>query len=163
LITDNAVIGRRVALTSRAAATFGRQYGPLIPLHLDPAAPVRTLTALASDLPRGTPYVLCVLKPTRDFRLDADDLAHPVSMLTANQLTSLPSGDYLALGGVAGEQPVLVAAADRPFRRTVDIAGTSVQIRMDSWLAADTIRRMGFGHVIVNRQHTLIVERGVSF
>jgi hypothetical protein len=34
---------------------------------------------------------------------------------------------------------------------------------MESWLSADTIRRMGFGHVIADRRHTLIVERGVSF
>jgi hypothetical protein len=34
---------------------------------------------------------------------------------------------------------------------------------MESWLASDTIRRMGFGHVIAGRHHTLIVERGVSF
>ena len=34
---------------------------------------------------------------------------------------------------------------------------------MESWLAADTIRRMGFGHVVAARHHTLIVERGVSF
>jgi hypothetical protein len=34
---------------------------------------------------------------------------------------------------------------------------------MESWLSADTIRRMGFGHVIAGRHHTLIVERGVSF
>jgi hypothetical protein len=34
---------------------------------------------------------------------------------------------------------------------------------MESWLSADTIRRMGFGHVIAARRHTLIVERGVSF
>ena len=34
---------------------------------------------------------------------------------------------------------------------------------MDSWLTSDTIRRMGFGHIVAARQHTLIVERGVSF
>jgi hypothetical protein len=34
---------------------------------------------------------------------------------------------------------------------------------MDSWLAFDTIRRMGFGHVIAGRHHSLIVERGASF
>ena len=38
-----------------------------------------------------------------------------------------------------------------------------VEVRMESWLAADTIRRMGFGHVVAGRHHTLIVERGVSF
>ena len=46
-------------------------------------------------------------------------------------------------------------------RRSLD--GVRVEIRMDSWLASDTIRRMGFGHVIAAHQHTLIVERGVSF
>jgi hypothetical protein len=34
---------------------------------------------------------------------------------------------------------------------------------MESWLSADTIRRMGFGHIVAARQHTLIVERGISF
>ena len=34
---------------------------------------------------------------------------------------------------------------------------------MESWLAADTIRRMGFGQVVAAHHHTLIVERGVSF
>jgi hypothetical protein len=34
---------------------------------------------------------------------------------------------------------------------------------MESWLAADTIRRMGFGHVIAAHRHTMIIERGVSF
>ena len=34
---------------------------------------------------------------------------------------------------------------------------------MDSWLVSDTIRRMGFGHVVAGRRHSLIVERGVSF
>jgi len=38
-----------------------------------------------------------------------------------------------------------------------------VDVRMESWLSVDTIRRMGFGHVVAGRRHTLIVERGVSF
>jgi hypothetical protein len=38
-----------------------------------------------------------------------------------------------------------------------------VEVRMESWLSADTIRRMGFGQVVAGRQHALIVERGVSF
>jgi hypothetical protein len=33
---------------------------------------------------------------------------------------------------------------------------------MESWLASDTIRRAGFGQVVANRKHVLIVERGVS-
>jgi hypothetical protein len=39
----------------------------------------------------------------------------------------------------------------------------SVDIRMESWLPTDTIRRAGFGHVVVNRQHALTLERGISF
>ena len=34
---------------------------------------------------------------------------------------------------------------------------------MESWLPTDTIRRAGFGHVVVNRRHALTIERGVSF
>ena len=34
---------------------------------------------------------------------------------------------------------------------------------MESWLAMDTIRRMGFGQVVAAHRHALIVERGVSF
>jgi hypothetical protein len=56
-----------------------------------------------------------------------------------------------------------VIGSNRPFRRSVDLDGVAVEIRMESWLAADTIRRMGFGHVIAAHHHTLIVERGVSF
>ena len=41
--------------------------------------------------------------------------------------------------------------------------GVHVEIRMESWLTSDTIRRMGFGHVVAAHRHTLIVERGVSF
>ena len=43
------------------------------------------------------------------------------------------------------------------------LGGVGVEVRMDSWLESDTIRRMGFGHVIAARRHTLIVERGISF
>jgi hypothetical protein len=33
---------------------------------------------------------------------------------------------------------------------------------MESWLPADTIRRAGFGQVIVGRRRMLTLERGVS-
>ncbi len=75
----------------------------------------------------------------------------------------MPPGDYAAVAGVAGAEPLLVTAADLPFSRRLTLDGVTVDIRMESWLASDTIRRMGFGHVIAARRHTLIVERGVSF
>ena len=37
-----------------------------------------------------------------------------------------------------------------------------LDVRMESWLPADTIRRAGFGHVVANRRHVLTLERGVS-
>jgi hypothetical protein len=83
--------------------------------------------------------------------------------LTGGRAIQLPDGDYTAVAGMTGEPPALVTAAPFPFRRTVTLDGVNVAVRMESWLAVDTIRRMGFGHVIAARQHTLIVERGVSF
>jgi hypothetical protein len=70
---------------------------------------------------------------------------------------------YVAILGVARGPAALVESADRPFRRQLQMGDTDVDVRMESWLASDTIRRMGFGHVIAGRRHTLIVEKGVSF
>jgi hypothetical protein len=86
-----------------------------------------------------------------------------VHALTGDAPFTWPAGDYAAMAGVTGQPPSVVAASARPFRQSAVIAGVPLQIRMESWLSADTIRRMGFGHVIANRQHTLIVERGLSF
>lgn len=33
---------------------------------------------------------------------------------------------------------------------------------MESWLSTDTIRRAGFGHVIVNGSHAMTLERGLN-
>ena len=104
-----------------------------------------------------------MLKPSREFTLDAGDLSRAVAVLSGGQLTSMPGGDYAALAGVTGERPTLVIGSARPFRRRLSLNGVPVEVRMESWLAADTIRRMGFGHVIAARHHTLIIERGVSF
>jgi hypothetical protein len=95
--------------------------------------------------------------------LDAGELSNALTTLTAGRATELPKGDYAVIAGIVGRAPALVTAADRPFRRELALQGVSMEIRMDSWLASDTIRRMGFGHVVVAHQHTLIVERGVSF
>jgi hypothetical protein len=106
---------------------------------------------------------LCVLRPSPDLTLDPDDLSSALSTLTAGHVTSLPAGDYVAIVGLAGGGPDLIAASDRPFRRELTLHGVTVAVRMESWLTSDTIRRMGFGHVVAAHQHTLIVERGVSF
>jgi hypothetical protein len=125
---------------------------------------VPTFSDAVRDLPAGTRYVLCVLRPTGDLALDVADLTAALGRLTSGRpLSLLLDSDYEAIAGRVGETPRYIAASSSPFRRRLDIGGVDVEIRMDSWLSFDTIRRMGFGHVIAARQHTLIVERGLSF
>jgi hypothetical protein len=123
---------------------------------------VPTIAAAAGDLAPGTPYALCVLKPSREFTIDREDLAAGLDTLTGRALRSMPEGEYAVVAGRAGEPPQLSIGSASPFRRSTVVADVPVEIRMESWLASDTIRRMGFGHVIARRRHTMIVERGVN-
>jgi hypothetical protein len=163
LVADNRAIGRRVMLTERARATVQTAYGPLLPIARDPRVPVMALAEAIGTVPAASRYVLCVLKPSGDLGLDTDALSRAMATLTGGQRATLPSGDYAIVAGRVGGAPDLIAASDRPFRRAITLRGVPVEIRMDSWLVSDTIRRMGFGHVVAARRHTLIVERGVSF
>jgi Protein O-mannosyl-transferase TMEM260-like len=160
LIRDNVADGRDVVMTEQAANILAGSYGPLFSARSN--SPDPTLRDFVRDLPPGTRYALCVLKPTRDFQLDRADLDAALRKLGASA-SVLPAHDYYAITGRIGERPVLIAQDNRPFTRMVDVDGVPTEIRMDSWLSADTIRRMGFAHVIANHRHTLIVERGVSF
>jgi hypothetical protein len=123
---------------------------------------VPPLSGAADRVAPGTRYVVCVLRPGRDLPLDRDELARLLQRLAGAPIV-LPPDDYVAMAGLVGQPPLLVAADARPFRRRLELGGVDVEIRMESWLAFDTIRRMGFGHVVAAHQHTLIVERGVSF
>ncbi|HMB79169.1 MAG TPA: DUF2723 domain-containing protein [Vicinamibacterales bacterium] len=163
LVADNRAIGRDVVLTERARATLTAAYGPLLPVARDPRVPVERLSDAIRAVAPGTRYVLCVLRPSPDLPLDGAELALALTALTGGRVTDTPNGDYAVVAGVVGAAPDLVTASDRPFRRALTLQGVGVDIRMESWLVSDTIRRMGFGHVIAARQHTLIVERGVSF
>jgi hypothetical protein len=161
LIHDNLEAGRAIALTEPARNVLYGSYGPSFEARPDTAA--ESFDDVVRRVPRGTRYVLCVLKPTRDFTVNRDDLDAALRRLTTNPDAAVVPGDYVAVAGIVGQPPVRVAASDRPFSDAVDLAGVRVRIRMDAWLAADTIRRMGFGHVIAGGRHTLIVERGISF
>ena len=163
LVADNHAIGRDVALTERARATIHAAYGPLLPVTRDARVTVLTLADVIRDVAPGTRYVLCVLRPSPDLSLDAGELSSALTTVTAGRATNLPKGDYAVIAGVVGNVPELLTAADRPFRRELRLHGVDVEVRMDSWLTSDTIRRMGFGHVVAAHQHTLIVERGISF
>jgi hypothetical protein len=160
LVKDNHDVERQVALTERARSEIDALFGPFLPTAPDPRVVVRPLSERVAGLPPGTPYVLCLLKPSRDMTLDADDFAAALRTLSA---TSVPEGDYAVVAGLVGRPPDLIAGSNLPFTKWVQLNGIGVEVRMESWLSADTIRRMGFGHVVAGRRHTLIVERGVSF
>jgi hypothetical protein len=162
LVRDNFDIARDVALTAGARNGLIDAYGPLIPTTADARVESPGISRLIQDLAPGTRYVLALLKPSRDFTLDAADLNLAVAVLSGGELTSMPDGDYAALAGVSGGRPTLVIGSAQPFRRRFSLGSVPVEVRMESWLASDTIRRMGFGQVIAARHHALIIERGVS-
>ena len=162
LIADNQAAGRDVVLTRRARARLDAAYGPLLA-----SAPFRpsaepTQRDFAAGIAAGTRYAVAVLRPSRDFRLDVQDFGVAIARLAPDVSVPVGQKDYIAIAGIAGEKPALVAASDRPFTVMTAIEGVTVQLRMDSWLTVDTIRRMGFGHVIASRHHTMILERGVN-
>jgi hypothetical protein len=163
LIADNAAIGRDVVATVRARDEVAAAYGPLVSTAVDPRAPAGDLRQLVSGLPPGTRYALCVLKPIHEFTVDARDVADALGILSGGSVVVMPAGQYAVVAGRTGEPPALTEGSSDPFTRSLDLWGVPIRVRMESWLAADTIRRMGFGHVIAGRRHTLIVERGVSF
>ena len=163
LVRDNLAIDREVTATERARQQVASAYGPLLPTERDPRVPAGTLRDLVGGLAPGTRYALCVLKPTREFNIDRTEIAAALRILTNGSVAPMPAGDYAVVLGRTGEAPALLAGSNDPFRRAVSLDGVPVEVRMESWLSADTIRRMGFGHVVAARQHTLIVERGVSF
>jgi hypothetical protein len=163
LLADNLAIGREVTATTRARNHVADAYGPLVATEIDRRVPVGTLNDLVGGLPPGTMYALCVLKPTREFSVNGSEVEEALGILSRGLSNSMPAGQYAVVVGRTGERPVLAIGSDDPFRRSVNLAGVPIEVRMESWLAADTIRRMGFGHVVAARRHSLIVERGVSF
>lgn len=163
LIRDNLAAGRDVAVTEKARAELTTAYGPLFRADLDPRVRVESVAAIAADVPPGTRYVLCLLRPSHDLPLDPLDVNAAARALGAPNAFAWPQGDYTVVAGVTGRAPAFAIGSATPFRRHIVLDGVPVDIRMESWLASDTIRRMGFGQVVAARRHTLIVERGLSF
>ena len=163
LVEDNRAIGREVMLTERAQAEVNDAYGPLLPTVLDRRAIAAPLSERVGGLPAGTPYVLCLLKPSDDLGLDAEDLGRTLRTLAGGAPLALPNESYAAVAGLTGRPPQFAFGSNLPFTKRVQVDGVDVEVRMESWLPTDTIRRMGFGQVVAGHRHTLIVERGVSF
>jgi hypothetical protein len=130
-------------------------------------APQPGEAALAEELValrRGTPYALGILLPYREYPIDGSELAAAWTRLTGHADAKLPTlGAYAIVVGQIGQAPILIETRDRPFRTRTRVDSADFDIRMESWLPADTIRRAGFGHVIVNRRHVLALDRGLSF
>jgi hypothetical protein len=161
LVEDNAIVGRQIIATERARLQAEAQYGQ-IESSLDERGARPPLDAVIAALPDETAYVLCSLRPSREFALNPRVLESSLRRLTAGRWTSFPPHEYACIAGLVGASPSFANASGRPFRQTFVLAGRRVEVRMDAWLAFDTIRRMGFGHVISARRHSLIVERGLS-
>ncbi|HSK11064.1 MAG TPA: DUF2723 domain-containing protein [Vicinamibacterales bacterium] len=157
----NQELGRDVVLSEAAAALVRDTYGPLFAIEPDPRLPTPTLVERLRAVPPGAPYALTMLRAYREGGIEPDEVRAAVAVL-AGRAMALPEGQYWAIVGRAGEDPRLIEAADRPFRRTVDLGGMRLEVRMEAWLSTDTIRRAGFGHVVESRRHLLTVDRGLS-
>ena len=163
LIEENRTHGREVILTSSSARALKAAYGDLFRVELDVRASSAPLHERVDGLERGTPYVLAVLQSYAWVPVDADELDLAVAKLSGGRADPPPNNVYMVIAGETGESPRLVRSSPRPFRTTVELAHLDVDIRMESWLPTDTMRRAGFGHVIVEGRHRLTLERGVSF
>ncbi len=115
-----------------------------------------------ASLPAGTYYALGILSPDREFPLDMDALRSAWARLST-ATSALPElRQYTTIIGRIGEAPQFVRSEDRPYRAHVRLEALDFDVRMESWLPTDTIRRAGFGRVLVNRRVLLTLERGVS-
>jgi hypothetical protein len=162
LVSRNAELGRTVLLTDGSAAMVRQLYDGLYDLERDPRVPVPSLADRAATLIPGTPYVLSVIEEYPDSPIDRADLAEAAKRLGLGP-NDLPDGRFVIVAGRVGQPPVVRRAGWTPFRLTADLSGLALDARIECWMPADTIRRMGFGHVIVNRRHELTLDRGVSF
>jgi hypothetical protein len=162
-VRANAQIGRSLIITERVADKVleksGRRMSTVMP-HIE-AHVVEFRDRIKSVRP-GTPYVLSVLRSDREFSLNTTGLTGAWEWLAPH---AMPPNlrHFTVIVGRVGERPALVESQDRPYRIRVRLGPFDIDVRMESWLPTDTIRRAGFGHVIVNRTHMLTLERGLSF
>jgi hypothetical protein len=115
------------------------------------------------EVAAGTPYVLAVLLPDREYPLDRNAVTEAYDWLSGHSARTRPLSHFNVIAGTVGAAPILDESHDRPFRVRAQVGHFRFDIRMESWLPTDTIRRSGFGHVIVDRRHFLTLERGISF
>ncbi len=181
LVRSNREIDRPVAITDGAKPMLTAAYGPLFAIERDTRVPAASFADRVGRFAPGTPYVLTLLDPYPDLPVDVADLDAALSRLTAGAVRLKSSGAeigpgpifktvifpgetrYNVIAGRVGENPTVARVDDRPFR-TGGLAGSvAFDVRIECWLPADTIRRMGFGRVIAGRTPALTLDRGASF
>jgi hypothetical protein len=172
LVRDNEAISRDMILDAYSARDVVAAFGPLFPLQREPISASPDLIEEIEGLSSGTPYVLCVLTPPREERLDPALLRAAVGMLTGGHvppvlriggsMEAATGARYQLMAGLTGETPIVARAEDSPFRMNFRLLEDPFTVRMESWLPSDTFRRAGFGHVLRGREHVLTLERGVS-
>jgi hypothetical protein len=157
LIERTHALGRDVVLTASAAERVRDTYGDGIPIQEDRRVTVPDLED--ASLPDGTPYALVWMTPLSINPVSRDEASGLSRRLAGREL---PPGRYVALAGLAGGIPVLAHASDHPFRVSARLPRFNIDVRIDAWLPADTMRRAGFGHIVVNRRRGFTVERGLT-
>ncbi len=162
LIRNNLAAGQEVAVTPLARDRLVAAYGDLFTFSPDERVAVAPLATRLATLSPGTPYVLTLLAPYPDLPFDQPELEDAVDFLTAGTAALDRKSSYTVLAGFVGGRPAVVRRSDHPFRELVRLGEIAVDVRMESWLPTDTIRRAGFGQVVVGRRHLLTMERGVS-
>jgi Protein of unknown function (DUF2723) len=162
VVRDNLADGREVVATPLARDRMRATYGDLFTFRPDDRVASPPLAARLASLSRGTPYVLALLAPYPDLPFDQSELTDAVGFLTGGTATLAHEPSYTVLAGVVGSRPTFDRRSDRPFRQQIRLGSLDVDIRMESWLPTDTIRRAGFGQVVAGRRHLLTLERGVS-
>ena len=162
LVRDNHAIGRDVVLTADAAAQVTAAFGPLWPIVPDPLPLTPTLASTVARIRPGSAYLLAVLAPPPDEPFDQDALASAVSDLTRGTAVLQRTGAYELLAGHAGEKPAYHRVSTRPFRDRLALPEGTLEIRIEGFAPLETFRRGGFGHVLLDRERILFLERGVS-
>jgi hypothetical protein len=166
LVESNREIGRTVVVTpltlnNLRAHGFVTGPGTAEGVHLNTPS-TNGLIARISSIPPGSWFVFGILRPDPEFAIDDEELSAAWRRLTGGPQPVPESRPFVVVVGRVGETPLLVKAANEPYRVRLQVDRFDVDIRMESWLPTDTIRRAGFGHVIVDREHLLTLERGLS-
>ena len=157
---DNAAAGRNVVVGPGVVSRLKRiDYQGAVKLCRSPRL-VRVARAI-----RCPWHAVCSCRTATGPRypIDSTALASAWSWVTAGS-TPLPElRQFTIVIGRVGTPPTLIKSEDRPYRLQAGLERFEFDVRMESWFPTDTIRRAGFGHVIVGRRHLLTLERGVSF